>query len=250
MLKLQLNVADLAKQFKEFAAEVEKELQDGVKTLAAATYSHIVEDVDNSLHSSKKKYKDALSKGAEEVSPGVWLITLDEKAFWIEEGIQAGKDMKEDLLKNGETYPSGKKYKVIPFEHTKPPQEQHQSAKVLVQQIRGALRRKDIPYKNIEYNRDGSPKLGKLHQLDLGGPVPGKGNTRALQGLSIYQSMQNGKVRRDIMTFRTVTDGPESSGKWLHPGFEPKKFLDKGHDWAEKTWEQEILPDILRKWQK
>ena len=50
------------------------------------------------------------------------------------------------------------------------------------------------------------------------------------------------------MTFRTVTDGPGSQGKWIHPGMDGKKFLDKAAEWAEKNFYDQILPEILEKW--
>jgi hypothetical protein len=57
-----------------------------------------------------------------------------------------------------------------------------------------------------------------------------------------------GKVRRDIMTFRTVSSNPALADKWKHPGLAAKKFLDRSAEWAMDTWEKEILPTILDKW--
>lgn len=51
------------------------------------------------------------------------------------------------------------------------------------------------------------------------------------------------------MTFRTVSDGPGSEGKWVNEkGIRPRKFLDRAQEWAENTWEKEILPSILDKY--
>jgi hypothetical protein len=50
------------------------------------------------------------------------------------------------------------------------------------------------------------------------------------------------------MTFRTVSSGPASNGKWIHPGFKGKKFFEEVHKQASAIWETEILPKILDKW--
>jgi hypothetical protein len=67
--------------------------------------------------------------------------------------------------------------------------------------------------------------------------------------VSIYQSVTaTGNVRRDILTFRTVSEGPASQGKWIHPGLPPKHFLDRASEWAIKEWENNILPAVLEKY--
>ena len=55
-------------------------------------------------------------------------------------------------------------------------------------------------------------------------------------------------MKRDILTFRTVSSGPASAGKWHHPGMDGKKYLDWALEQATKEWENEILPKIMDKW--
>ena len=247
-LKLNIDASKIAEQFKEFAVEVEQDLQKAVGQLAAMTHAKVVERANEELGSTRKKFMDSL--GFEEIAPGVWVISIDEKGLFIEEGIEANHDMKPDLLKEGsKTSKSGNRYKVIPFDYGKPPSQMTGTTQQLVNQIKQSLKQEKVSFKKIERNSDGSPKVGKLHEFNLGGPRLGKGNTPALKGLSIYQSMtKSGNVKRDILTFRTVSSGPASAGKWHHPGMDGKKYLDWALEQATKEWENEILPKIMDKW--
>lgn len=253
-LKLNIDAAKIAAQFKEFAMEIEQDIRKAIGNLAAITHAKVAEEAQQELHSSRKTFMDAL--GFEELSPGIWVISIDQKALWIEEGIDPNKDMKPDLLKSGtKTSQSGNKYKVIPFDYGKPPSQLTQGAQAIVSAIKQNLKKENVPFKKIERNSDGSPRVGKLHSFNFGNPGgrmggPGKGNTPVMNGLSIYQSItKTGNVRRDIMTFRTVSSGPASAEKWFHPGLEAKKYLDKAAEWAMKEWEDKILPEVLKKWE-
>jgi len=239
-LKFQIDVEGIAAQFKEYMLTVQEELKKSVENLATLTRTRIAEEASKDLHTTQKTYMDALSD-PEEISPGVWVISLDEKALYIEEGIEPGKDMKPDLLK-------GRKSRVIPFRYDKVPSQNSSFTNGLIAEIRQNLKKQGVPFKKIEYNANGSPRVGKLHEFNLGGPVPGKGNTQALTRLSIYQKEKDGKVSREILTFRTVTDGAASAGKWIHPGLDAKKFMDKAMDLAMRDWEEQILPELMQKW--
>lgn len=252
-LKFNIDAAALAEQFNSFKLEVEQDLNKAVANLAAITDAKVKEMASQELHSSRKDFMDSL--GFEEISPGVWVISVDESGLWVEEGIQADKDMKPGLLKeNFKVSKTGTRYKVIPFDYGGAPSNQTTSTQQIVSFLRSNLKKENVPFKKIERNTDGSPKVGKLHEFDFGNPSgtmggPGKGNTPVLNGLSIYQSVtKSGNVRRDILTFRTVSSGPGSAGKWMHPGLEAKKFLDRALDWAMKEWEEKILPEVMEKW--
>jgi hypothetical protein len=242
-LKFQIDAEAIAAQFKEFMLSVKEDLQKSMSELAFITRTRILEEAQSELQTTRKTYEESLSE-VTEVSPGVWVIALDEKAMYIEEGIEAGHDMKPDLLK-------GKKYRVIPFRYDKGPSQNTPSTQALISQIRQTLKKNKLTISKLEYEmKDGvkSPRMGKLHEYNLGGPRPGKGNTPALTRLSIYQSEKNGKVKRDVLTFRTVSAGPASAGKWIHPGLTAKKYMDKALDKATADWEEQILPAIMEKW--
>lgn len=247
-LKINIDTASIASQFKELAMEVEQDLNKAVGNLAVVTHAKVAELASTELKSSLKTLKDNL--GFAEISPGVWVVSIDEGALWIEEGIEQGMDIKPGLLKNNaKTSKSGSKYKIVPFDHGKAPSQLTPSALSIVSLLKEGLKQNKIPFKKIEKNSNGSPRLGKLHVLDIKSPIPGKGNTPSLKGVSIYQTMtKTGNVRRDILTFRTVSDSPASEGKWIHPGLEAKHFLEKSADWALNQWENIILPEILDKY--
>jgi hypothetical protein len=247
-LKIKIDTASIVAQFKELALEVEQDIHKGVANLAAITHAKVAEMASEQLKSSKKTFTDNL--GFEEISPGIWVVSIDEDALWIEEGIEANKDMKPGLLKNAtKTSKDGFKYRSIKFEHSKAPSQMTGNAQMIVSQIKSNLKKEGISFKKIEKHPNGSPKVGKLHTFDWKGSVPGKGNTPQLKGVSIYQTLtKSGNVRRDILTFRTVSGGPASAGKWIHPGVEAKKFLDQAAEWGIKIWEDQILPEILSKY--
>jgi len=241
-LKFDIDAESILSQFKEVAEEVKKNMEDSLRNLVTLTRARIVEQTEVLSSDVNRIYMEALGD-EEEVATNVWVISLDEKALWIEEGIEANKDMKPGLLK-------GKTHRVIPFRYDKPESRNTPFTQGLIGEIKQKLKTEKVSISKIERNSDGSPRVGKLHEFNLGGPIPGKGNTPALQRLSIYQSQQkdSSKIRRDVLTFRTVSSGPASEGKWIHPGYDAKRFMDKAMDKAVKDWEEQILPEILAKW--
>lgn len=257
-MKINFDVEKIAEQFKEFAREVEADLVKSVAILAQQTKAKVERMASGQdetiprmkLNSSLEGFLKSVHY--DDLGEGIHIVSISEESLWIEEGIEPGKDMKPDLLKKGTQSESGTRYRVIPFDQGSKPSTMTPYAQDVVAQIRSNLKSRGVPFKKIEFNKDGSPRVGKLHSFNFGGDIPGKGNTPIMDRVSIYQSQnqQTGKVRRDIMTFRTVSNGPGSEGKWIHPGFEAKKYLDKAADWAVKEWEDNILPEIIGKWER
>lgn len=245
-LKVEIDIEKIASEFKKFELELTQELTEAVAGLAAMTHAKVIEDADQELKSTRELFKDNCK--FEQLGPSLWSITILEPAMFIEDGIDKDFDMKPGMLKNGKTGVNGNRYKIIPFDHAKAPSRMGGYAKQVSKEIRAKLKKENVNFKKIELNADGSPKLGKLHSFDFGGDIPGKGNTPVMQGVSIYQSAKGGNVRRDILTFRTVSSGPKSDGKWIHPGLKGKDFLTAAQKWALNEWENSILPPILEKW--
>lgn len=241
-------IAEFAKEFKE---DLKRDLQRSVGLLATQTYAHVKELAANELHSSLSQFQDNV--GFEEISPGIWVVSIDKPALWIEEGLPQDFDMKPGILAKGaKTSKDGHKYRVVPFDQGKAPSQSTGFEKNLINQIKSQLKDRGIPFKKIEKDVNGNPRLGKLHTLNLDSDKPStKASTPALQGLNIYQTRTaSGSVRRDITTFRTVSDGPAGADKFKHPGYTPKKFLDRSAQWAENQWENIILPQLLEKYSK
>lgn len=240
-LKFEINTEEIISQFKEAKEEIKKNLEDSLRNLVTLTRARIVESTETLSSATNRIYMEALGD-EEEVAPNVWVIALDEKALWIEDGIEPNHDMKPDLLK-------GKNYRAIPFRYDKPESRNTPYTQGLISEIKQKLKKEKLSISKIEKDASGSPRVGKLHEFDFGGPIPGRGNTPALQRLNIYQHQaKDGKIRRDVLTFRTVSRGPASNGKWIHPGYEAKHFMDQAMEKAVRDWEEQILPEILSKW--
>lgn len=252
-LKIKIDTATLASQCKAMAIEAKQDLEKGVQRLAAATVAHVRLEAEEKL-SGPTYLKFNKSIGYDDPAPGIHVISIDDKGMWVEEGLKPNFDMKPGLLKDAKDINKrGYKYRAIPFDQGKSKTTATGYEWNLRQRVKSELAKAKIPYKKIEKDAEGKAKLGLLHRLNFGGEIPGKGNTPVLQGVSIYQTLtKTGNVRRDILTFRTVSGDPKSASanKWFHPGYEAKKFLDSAQVWAEKEWETTILPEILARWKE
>lgn len=236
--------------------------------LVPATHAHMMELAAQRLHSRLEKF----TKGVKIVqeSEDTWLITLNKTATWIDDGMPE-HSMVDDLLKRGaKTAKDGSRYRSIPFDHSpgKGPATSTPAQQSLQATIKAELKKRDIPYAKVERNPDGSPKLGKLHALDINnGPLktangPGQGwgkigqpkqgptGTPFLQGIRIYQrEVKNaaGKVsvKRAIMTFRTVSSKHKAQNRWVHPGLKPQNIFEDTAKWAREEWETNVMPKIV-----
>ena len=83
-------------------------------------------------------------------APNFWVVTLKEPAMWIEEGRKSG--FMQELLdgKSSKVSKEGKKYAVIPFEHSKKPTEQSFKAQQLANQIKDVMKQKGLNWQKIE----------------------------------------------------------------------------------------------------
>ena len=200
-LKFFVNAEEIAAQFDELKAEVQKAVTESVKQLSVMTHAKVAELAQEKLTQTRKTYADALDY--QEVAPGIWVVSLDEKGMWIEEGRKSG-DMTEDLLRKGaHISKDGSRYKAIPFDYGKPPSQQDGFTKSMIGKIKSELKKQNIPFKKLELTPEGSPRLGRLHTMDISSPYPSsRASHPALAGLSIYQTKtSSGSVRRDILTF-------------------------------------------------
>lgn len=250
-LRFNVNAKELAAEFGDLKEQLEADIKLSVQALASSTWAKTQELAATELKSSAGQYLKALSQ-PEEISDGVWVVSLDASMLWLEEG-QSSFDMREThLKKNYKTSKEGNRYKSIPFDHTKAPSDMTEKAKGLVDEIRAALKKEKIPFKKIEKNADGSPRTGKLHALNIASKRPTlNAKFPALHGLSIYQTEKpGGGIKRDIVTFRTISEKTAGDGSWIHPGTEARKLMDKAFEEAVSIWENQILPEMMGKYGK
>jgi hypothetical protein len=249
-LKFEIDIEQLASQFKEEAEKVQQALYEGVKALSSMVYARTVELANEKLHSTRQDYIDALDY--KEIATGVWIVSLDKKMLWLEEGKDPGTMIDDLLKKNPKIAKDGTKYKVVPFEHSKTPDRMSKQHLSLVNDLKKELKSRNIPFKKIEKNADGSPRIGKLHTLNIPSPLPTpRASHPIFHGLTIYQHRtSSGSIRRDIMTFRVASEKHKQQGKWFYPGLEAYKLMDKAFEISVKEFEDSILPSILAKYEK
>ena len=266
-LKVNIDISSLSQYLEKFALEVAKDVGKSIGVLAKGTQNHIKEEAQNKLHSFREKYLESLSP-AEQVDEYLWVITLNDKASWIEEGMPEPYDMKPGLLKGGKEAKDKDgntfRYRVVPMNQAKTPTQMSPNTAgyetMMVNKVKSELKKKGIPYKKLELDKNKSPRHGgfdkdgngiplKLHSLDIDSWTPGKGNTPQLHGINIYQTKQkDGSVKRSITTFRTVTSKDNQKDKWIHPSVEAKNFFLEAKTWCEKEWETKIMPALMEKY--
>ena len=263
MLTLNVDLGPLLDLNNTLKPKIDAALKNAAQSLAAQAHAHLMEEVQSKLHSTRDKYVEAVH--FQQVNDDAWVISLDHSAMWIEEGLPE-HEMLDNLLKSpkAKMAKDGSKYLVVPFQHNKGPTQQTSAASDLTQTIKNELKKRQIPYGKIERDEKGRAKLGLIHSFDINkdpikthdGPGQGHGpkgevrqglsGTPFLQSVRIYQKqMKDGSVKKGIMTFRVASSKHKGTGRWVHPGLEPKRFFDETADWALKAWDT-IRDEILK----
>jgi hypothetical protein len=251
MLRFEADVKSLVSELKEENKRLQTEVRNVVGALAGSAHAKVLDIANDKLRSLSKKYKDAVDFNP--IDKDTWIITINKEALFIEDGNQPWS-MYDSISKSpkAKTSKDGYKYLTIPFEHSKAPSEQSDNAKALTGEIKKYLSAMQIPYKKIQYNPDGSPKLGLLHKFDILSPTGREKEghkSPILAGLSVYQRKdEKGKVKKDIMTFRVVSEKNKGDGRWEYPERQGVKILDEVYEWIGHTWESEILPRLTQKY--
>jgi hypothetical protein len=198
-LKIKIDTDSIAKQFKELEKEVQQDLNKGVAELTKQTHAHMLQQVlsDKGGRTAYLSFAKNLERPKEQ-APGVWVISLKQDGFWVEEGIKPNTDMKTDkwLFKKDVKQGKNGKYRIIPFEQSKAPSLQTGYGQGLRKKIQAHLKRIDqvnkkieasnqrksernqsvrekfqkIYWSRIERHQNGDAKLGKLHQFNVKEP--------------------------------------------------------------------------------
>lgn len=237
--------------------------------LTAQTKEHVIEQANKRLKTRRQMYIDGLSAFQE--NEHTWIISLDAKVRWIDDGIQP-HNMLDDLLKSKKAKISAKgggRYIAVPFQHKKGPTQMTPAQATLTATIKAEMQKFGVSYGKIETHPDGSPRLGVLHRFDItqvplksaNGPGQGWGpigevrqgptGIPFLQGVQVRQRLaldKRGKeyVAREIMTFRIASDSQRSQpGRWDHPGLPAVPLIEEAAKWAKDHWEREVSPKIM-----
>ncbi len=263
-LIINLDLSALQEMAKEIAPEnVQRAALEAVRDLSAATFTHIQEIAQSELHSTREKYLAALSLSPETVD-GVWVINLDAKMRFREDGKAAGS-MVEDLLKSKKTKTSksGVRYLSVPFNHSTRPDQQTPPARDLTNAIKKHMKNEKIPFQKLEKDSQGKVITGKLHSFNvttpnkthegpgmgrgaIGQPRVGHTGVPFLHGVNIYQiKTGNGTHKKAIMTFRMVTSKDIGTERWFSPGVQPLHAFERGYEWAQDQLDKVILPRLI-----
>lgn len=131
--------------------------------------------------------------------------------------------------------------------------------------LEGLVRSFDVEVPDHPHSRPHTPYGPGVEGTSWEGAGPKSFRTRSqwtgdsyLAGVRIYQQAQkaeDGSVRlnkrgeqmgiKEIMTFRVVSDKQKGTGMWNHPGLAGVRLFDEAYDWAKRTFDEEIAPQIL-----
>lgn len=257
MKELQKDIKDLTKQMADKAKR-------DVEILAGTAHSMILKKANSKLKSTLQMYTDNLDikKIAGSGDTVTHAVILYKPAKWIEDG-QEAHNMIDMLLGSKAITKSGKnagqswvkhgkkgRYAVVPFEHSKSSNQQSAKQSKITEYMNKELEARGL---DKVITRDGKPVLGKAATVDLiarGSPQSEKSFRPLLSGLTIYQSLKLSKtgavmknkkgeprVRRDIFTFRIVSDSQKGKGLWDHPGSPGLKAFEQVAKDLDPIWE-------------
>ena len=183
-LSLTLDVSSIIAAADE-VGRLDQAVQQAAQKLAGQAHLHIIEEVQTRLHTRRQQYLEALVKPTE-VQPGLWVITLNAEAVWIEEGMPQ-HSMVPDLLRKSahgsaksgpKMAKDGSTYRIIPFERNKGgPASQSEAEQTLTASLKSQLAKLKIPWAKLEHNADGTLKTGLLHSFS--GDLPSTPNRPA-----------------------------------------------------------------------
>lgn len=273
-LTIVLDISSLIAANEKIANEIEQRTSEMLAVLSAQTHAHIIEEAQTKLKTRREQFVSKLK--LEQLDESIWAITIPKEVVWIEDGVPTGFDMLPGFLASPKAK-SGKngKYLVIPFKHNKAPSQTTEPQKVLANEIKKELKKRNTSATAIEKNPDGSPKLGLIHKFNIDNPQQknqvkppnqgaqgrpwqahsrptgqeGAGGRPFLWGVRVYQNEikkpdGSKSVKKDVLTFRTASE--KQSNKWKHSGLAPMNFLEDAQEWALKQWDELLLPTILR----
>ena len=254
MFYVGLDLSSLLALGDNLQTDLEKAGREAAEQLTLASHSHLLELVQEKLHSTREKYLEGVS--FKQIDKDTWAIELDPKMNWLEDGMPE-HSMLDALLSSpkAKTAKDGSKYLAVPFQHNKGPSSQTPMQTSLTNLVKAEFKARQIPYGGIEKDATGKPKTGLLHAFDVEkrgkGAVPvSKSGISLLAGVRVYQKevkdkQGNSSVKKAVMTFRMASS--KHPDKWRHPGLEARNFMEQTYEWALKEWDKKILPDLIAK---
>lgn len=247
---------EIGQDINRLSQEATAKAKQAIQKLALTAHARITQEAQDKLKSTREKYLSALKIQNLESSADqeIWSVTLDKSAGWIEDGYPSG-EMIDRILKGGKPAKRSKKgfeYKVIPFDHSKKaPSRTSAAQQRLANYVKTELKKQNLDG-IIKDPTTGLPKIGKVASVkitDKNQPV-GRFNRKLLDGLTIYQreiktSTGKVKIKKDIMTFRTISSSQKGSGMWETKGFKGLKAFEKVEKEIDQIWDQ-MVKDLVK----
>lgn len=282
--KITVDISQVAEKLNSTRELLEDKLTAGVKAISAATHAFIINKAseldsfkrdaflgtgkfgkDAQRESSKDPNVDSSAKYVRwiEISKGLWIVEIDPKAAWIEEGRGPTSMATEQwLLKPGKAKRAkdGSLYRSIPFTHSRTGQARgkHLSpvkdVPIFRNMINRALADVGLPKKGLIMGAAG-PKVGLIAKLNIKDPgieglrsKPRSAEDAAksglkphagiflLQGAAVYQRKdeKTGKFTRETVVFRTVSSKHANEGRWMAPAVAPFNSMKAASEYAQK----------------
>lgn len=287
-----VDVSQLAEKINKTKESVEQKIVPAIERLSISTHAFIINKANNELDDFKRKFFLGLGEygkkttktsnsapGVDEsaknvrwskVANGIWVVEIDEKAAWIEQGRQPTSMATEDwLLKPGKVKiaKDGSTYRSIPFKISENGKADPNTKPAYAAIVKSAMKEQGISTKKIEKNEDGTPKLGIIHKLDIKGPAGGwaqypemhsrprtaeeaaKSGLKPhagiyhLKGAVVIQRMKSGKnpkVVKETVVFRTVSSKHQLENRWMYPEVKPFNALPAAYKYAQEQLDKII----------
>ncbi len=291
-VKFTIDIEDIATKLDKTREVIEEKVVPALERLSISTHAFIVNKANQELdgfkrdfflgngkHGDKTTERSSNHAGVDQsakhvrwtqVTKGIWVVEIDEKAAWIEEGRPPTSMATEDwLLKPGKAKRAkdGSLYRSIPFKQLEGGKPAPNTKPAYQSLVKAAMRQQNIHQTRIEKNQDGSPKLGIIHRLNVTGPEGGwqkhpgvfsKPRTDQeaamtgfkphegifhLKGAVVTQRMKPGKkggagkVVKETVVFRTVSSKHQMEGRWMAPEVKPFGAIPAAHKYAQEQWE-------------
>lgn len=287
--RFRADVTEVARKLNTTREMIEDKVVSGVETLSIAAHAYIVNLANTKFANDNFKRQFYLGLGEHgkdasgtstrdprvdqtaknlrwvKVTDGLWVVELDERAQWLEEG-RPETFMGEWLLKPGakgvKRAKDGSLYRAIPFKQTQGKADAPGAKPGFAELIRKQAKKQKISLTKIEKNPDGSPKLGILHKLDMKANLSQEqapdlysrprtaeeamltglkphGGIYKLEGAVVTQRKfgKKGKVKKETVVFRVISSKHKMENRWMYPQVMPSNFFGQAHEWAEKQWD-------------
>jgi hypothetical protein len=294
-----VDIGQIAQNLQKTRDVVEQKVIPAVEKLSISAHAFIINKANNELSGFKREFFLGLGKYGKDtpqqstphpevnstprhvrwikVSNGIWVVEIDPKASWIEDGRPPTSMATEQWLlkptsKGVKTAKDGSKYRAIPFVHMQNGKLTDQSHELLKPVIKSALKEQKISPRKIEMDELGNPKLGIIHRLHIEPPSrekypemaqffsrPRSEEEAALTGLRPHSGifyLQNAvvvqrkktvrgkeRISKEVVVFRTVSTKHQLEHRWIYPEVKPFHAIEAAYNYVQQEW-QKVLKDI------